>query len=134
MSWTYSGNPADNPRDQVRFLLGDTVQNAQSLTDEEIYYLITLNPGNPYRAAAEAAGILHTRYIGLSSTMKRVGDLTLQTSYAQTAAAFATLEKKLMRGRTAFDVGAPVMFDDSPSIFGIGIHDETGGRFPDRYL
>jgi len=36
MTWTYSGDPATNARDAVRFLTGDTDTNDQLVNDEEI--------------------------------------------------------------------------------------------------
>jgi hypothetical protein len=129
MAWSYSGNPADSTLDEVRFLLGDTVETAQSLTDEEIGYLTALNQDDAYRSAAEAADRMAVRFAGMSATTKRVGDLSLSTEYAQTAEHYYRLSEKLMRGRTAFAVGGPFMADDSPGIFSIGMHD-TGWTDP----
>jgi hypothetical protein len=42
MSWTYSGNPADNARDALRFTIGDTNSLEPIMQDEELDYLITL--------------------------------------------------------------------------------------------
>ena len=36
MTWTYSGDPASNARDAIRFLTGDTDTNDQLINDEEI--------------------------------------------------------------------------------------------------
>ena len=36
MTWTYSGDPATNARDSIRFLVGDTDTNDQLVSDEEI--------------------------------------------------------------------------------------------------
>lgn len=36
MTWTYSGDPATNARDSIRFLTGDTDTNDQLINDEEI--------------------------------------------------------------------------------------------------
>ena len=36
MTWTYSGDPAANARDSIRFLVGDTDTNDQLVSDEEI--------------------------------------------------------------------------------------------------
>jgi hypothetical protein len=131
MGWTYSGNPQDTDRDLVRFLLGDSAQTAQSLSDEELDYLLNVNTDaaghvNAYRAAAEAAGILHTRYSGLSSSMKRVGDLTLEVHYSEQARLFGLLEAKLMKGRTAFAIGVPQFFDTSANVFSVGMTDSNG--------
>lgn len=40
MTWTYSGNPKTNRKDEVRFLVGDTNEAAPIFQDEEIEYLI----------------------------------------------------------------------------------------------
>ena len=40
MSWTYSGNPADSPIDECRFLIGDTNEDEPIMQDEEIQYII----------------------------------------------------------------------------------------------
>lgn len=130
MGWTYTGNPQDSDRDLVRFLLGDRTQTDQSLSDEELDYLITEHTVQgtvyPYRAASEAAGIIANRYIGMSSSMKKVGDLTLETHYAEQAGAFSALAERLLRGRTGYAVGAPQFFDTTASVFRIGQMDGQG--------
>lgn len=50
MTWTYAGNFA-LPRDQVRFLVGDTDTADQLVTDEQIAFALTQN-SNVYRAGA----------------------------------------------------------------------------------
>lgn len=129
MTWTYSGNPQDTPRDLVRFLLGDVKEHEHSLNDEELDYLISLHTvgavTNAHHAASEAAMMLRNRYIGLSSTMKRVGDLTLETHYAEQAAGYGALAQQLLAGRTAFTIGKPQFWDTSGNIFGVGMTDHT---------
>lgn len=46
MSWTYSGNPANNQIDECRFLLGDTNESEPIMQDEEIQYIIDMYKGN----------------------------------------------------------------------------------------
>lgn len=46
MSWTYSGNPANNQIDECRFLLGDTNESEPIMQDEEIQYIIDMYEGN----------------------------------------------------------------------------------------
>ena len=41
MSWSYSGNPSSSDLDALRFLIGDTDENAPIMQDEELQYLIT---------------------------------------------------------------------------------------------
>jgi hypothetical protein len=40
MSWNYSGNPASSPKDELRFIIGDTNQAEPIMQDEELDYLI----------------------------------------------------------------------------------------------
>ena len=40
MSWSYSGNPADSQKDELRFILGDTNMSEPVMQDEELEYLI----------------------------------------------------------------------------------------------
>lgn len=125
MTWTYSGDPASSPLDEVRFLLGDTAQTVQSLSDQEINWLLAQqDPANTYWAAADAAEMLSTKYVRLSGTMKKVGDLELQTDYAAQAAGYKALAQKLLRGRTEFSIGAPVMGDTTCRQFSIGMMDD----------
>lgn len=123
MAWTYSGDPSASTSDEVRFLLGDVKETAQSLSDEEIAYLIGLNSGDAYLTAAEAAGRMAVRYLGLSATTKRVGDLSLSMDYANQAAAYKELQRVLRTGRTANDIGGPYWGDTSSNQFSVGMLD-----------
>lgn len=40
MSWSYSGDPANNSIDRYRFLIGDTREDDPILQDEEIMYIV----------------------------------------------------------------------------------------------
>lgn len=61
MTWTYD-DPADEPKDAVRFLLGDTDQVRPLLSDEEIEFLITEADDNVYEAAALSADHLVAKF------------------------------------------------------------------------
>lgn len=118
MTFTYSGNPGSSNRDQVRFLIGDTDPAAEEkLSDEEIQYLISRHTTNIYRAAAEAADQLSVRYLKLSATSKKVGDLNLGYDYGSTSARYADLARKLWTGDTRATVGAAWMKDTSENLF-----------------
>lgn len=54
MAWSYSGNPGTSPRDEVRFLLGDTSEADPLLQDEELDYLLNEHEGSAIRAAVAA--------------------------------------------------------------------------------
>lgn len=55
MTWTYSGDPSDSPRDEVRFLVGDTNTNKQLVSDEEIAFALASTSDSTYGAAALCA-------------------------------------------------------------------------------
>ena len=61
MSWSYSGNPDYSVKDRVRFLIGDTDDSEQLLTDQEIDYLIGEN-SSIYGACAEACETIVAQY------------------------------------------------------------------------
>lgn len=54
MTWSYSGNPKDNNKDAVRFLVGDTDSDEELIQDEEILFILDTET-NIYRAAANVA-------------------------------------------------------------------------------
>lgn len=53
MAFSYSGDPQSEPKDAVRFLVGDTDESDPLLSDEEINFLVAEEP-NRYAAAAAA--------------------------------------------------------------------------------
>lgn len=82
MAFTYSGNPASSARDEVRFLIGDTVQQSWSLEDGEIDYAVALYSANPpiigqqYDAAAECAEQMLAK-LTANLNDEHVGDLSI---------------------------------------------------------
>ena len=52
MSWNYSGNPAHNTRDAIRFLIGDTIADEPLVQDEEIAYAYSTYGTNELAGAA----------------------------------------------------------------------------------
>jgi len=73
--WSYDGYPADNLKDEVRFLVRDTDITDQLLSDEEIYYLLSIFP-NPIAAAAMGCETLSSKFSREASD-KSVGDLRI---------------------------------------------------------
>lgn len=51
MSWSYSFNPGSTPKDQVRFLIGDTDSTDPLLQDEEIVWVLSKYNNSPINAA-----------------------------------------------------------------------------------
>lgn len=123
MAWTYTGNPAASDRDNLRFTLGDVKQTPQSLTDEEVQFLLSEQGYNVTLAAIDAAEAMSARYSGLSATSKKVGDLSLSVDYGATASRFDALAARLRRkSRTAF---LPVISSEQEAegVFSIGMDD-----------
>jgi hypothetical protein len=51
VSWSYSFNPGSTPKDQVRFLIGDTDSTDPLLQDEEIVWVLSKYNNSPINAA-----------------------------------------------------------------------------------
>lgn len=74
----YTGDPARNILDNVRFLVGDTRVDAQEFTDEEVQYLLDTEHRNPLRAAARGAETLAGKYAN-QVVEKQVGPLRISS-------------------------------------------------------
>lgn len=124
MSWNYGGDPSLNPRDGVRFEIGDTTPGkTPTLTDEEIEYLLREN--SPKLAAAKAARALGARYSGMSATSKSVGDLSLSFEYGAVAERFEAMAARLEKG--SYGAFVPIVSDATlaAGVFSIGMDDNT---------
>lgn len=77
MGWNYSGDPASCPRDEVRYLCGDTCKEDPLVDDEEILYHLSNQP-DPRLAAALVLRTLATKYSRLTSVS--VGDVSYSGS------------------------------------------------------
>lgn len=126
MSWTYTG-PSNSPRDEVRFLLGDTTQMDESLSNEELDYLLALDE-DTYLAAANAAEIMAAKYLKLSATTKKVGDLAISYNNSPVVAdKLYKLAIRLRQGRySGQSTPTPRWVDDSDNIFWVGMNDNDG--------
>lgn len=129
MAWTYSGNPASSDRDKARFLIGDVVQTPQSITDEEMQYLISEAPEpKAEMAAAEAADLWADRFAGLSASSKSVGDLSISQDYAGTS---ERLHKLAARLRLRHIGGMVPLMVETVGQFSVGMTDNLTGRGSD---
>lgn len=90
MTWTYSGDPSATNRDAVRFLIGDTDNTSQLVTDEEIAYMLT-QEGSTSSAAARVCRSLAAKYARFMD--QSVGDLNI--SYSQRFKQFSEMASKL---------------------------------------
>lgn len=134
MTWSYTG-PQNSPKDEVRFLLGDTVQQDESLSDEEITYLLGADP-DVYLAAANAAENMAAKYLKLSVTSKKVGELELQYNNSPTVAdKLYKLAARLRQGRYANQASLPFpsWADQSDNIFSVGMNDNGSDGRPQTW-
>jgi hypothetical protein len=114
VTWTYSGDPSSNAKDEVRFLVGDTDSTVQEVSDEEIAYIITMhgdpgaNYGN-YAAAAVLAQAIASKYAKKAD--KSVGGLSIQykQKFDNYMALAQTLREFARTGPTGAAVGPPVL-------------------------
>lgn len=62
MSWTYDPTILqDSPKDQIRLLIGDTLESDPLLQDEEIQFYIGQYPNDVKRAALASVNVIITR-------------------------------------------------------------------------
>lgn len=126
MSFTYGGAPGSVTRDGVRFLLSDTVSATAQLTDEEIAYLLTT--WTTVNAAARAgAEIIAGKYARSADESKKVGDLSLSTSYSSRAAEYRSLAASLAAQHARKTAPAPWAHADSL----LSTKDRTAGENSD---
>lgn len=126
MTFSYS-QPVDGvfptAKDEVRFLIMDTVESAFSLSNEEIVYLIDFMGGSVYLAASQAALTLSVSYAKEATiASKTVGDLSLSLSYMDTSSEYKHLSQHLRLGR--IDNTLTVKFEEATEQFKIGQFDE----------
>lgn len=62
MAWSYSGDPRNSPKDQVRILVGDTDETDQLLQDGEIYYFLDMYSQAPLNAAIRACEVIQAKF------------------------------------------------------------------------
>lgn len=116
MSWTYSYNPEETPKDAVRFLIGDTDKNDPLLQDEEIKsFLDQYSNGVIYSAmrCCEAIAAKFSRRVSES-----VGQIKME--FQQAAKAYRDMALDLRRRLAVEDV--------SPFAGGISVAQKIANR------
>jgi len=123
MAWTYSGNPAANSKDAVRFLVGDTQEDEQLVQDAEISWALAESNNNVYAAAAAIADSIAAFFATQPDTVK-IGPITEQASYrAKNYADLAIrLSAKANRKQTIIPIGG----SETAATFSKGMHDHNG--------
>lgn len=138
MSWTYSGNPKSNDRDEVRFWVQDTNPESPLLEDQEIEYLLNLwQDGTQFytiRVAALAAEVLANRYakqVSVSADGVSVALSELMQRYNDLAASLRDQWHSMMANVGSSDFAGLILdintYDPSirPLVFGIGFMDNA---------
>lgn len=140
MTFTYTP-PVDGifaeARDEVRYLARDTVETAQSASDEEIAYLLRQWDNDVYASAAALAMNLANSYDRLaasSGSSKKVGDLNIAgRDYSLAATSYRALAEELRRRGSAGTsiplLGLPHDIANGP-VFTLGQHDFPGVGLP----
>ena len=111
-TWTYTGNPASSNLDAVRYLVADTNNQSQMVSDEEINWTLSDTGNDVYLAAAETIDAL----LGNGNySSKSVGDFSI--SGGETAGQLATKSKqyrrRALRGGSPFAGGISVTDNDA---------------------
>ncbi len=73
MTWTYSGDPATNARDSIRFLVGDTDTNDQLVSDEEIAWTNSQVTGSD-TATTDLYTVAYRVMLAIASKFSRLAD------------------------------------------------------------
>lgn len=89
MTWTYDpGSIAKKPKDQVRRLIGDVIQNDQQIADEEINFALTQR-SSVYGAAAECCRYISSQFSRkVDVVAQAAGGGALKTNYSAQAKAY----------------------------------------------
>jgi hypothetical protein len=90
MSWSYSHNPANSPKDHVRFLLGDTDSKQPLLQDEEIQYVLLEFP-NAKNAALSCCDFIVAKFSRMAD--QTVGSVS--KSYSQMSSQYRKFKEDL---------------------------------------
>lgn len=93
MSWSYSGDPSDSPKDYVRFLIGDTDRDEPLLDNEEIAVFLKLYNNAPMNAAIRCCEQIAAKF------SRRVNEAVGQVrmDFSQAAKAYRDMAMDLRR-------------------------------------
>lgn len=76
--WTYGRDPAGDPADAVRLLIGDTDPNAKLLSDAEVAFFLADNSNNPLAASVRAIEAVMAAAVAFVD--ETVGSVSIQFS------------------------------------------------------
>ena len=100
----YNNNPATNPIDRVRLLVGDVFSDFEILDDATYQYLLDKYEGNEVLAAIAAAKIIKFQ-IAKSPTREKAGHYEVWSDFAKLYT--AALDDLIDSGEISLHVGMP---------------------------
>lgn len=117
MAWSYGGDPSKSLKDAVRFEIGDTEADFGILSDEEIAYVLTLEP-NALSAAARCCEVI-TRKLAKDPNMS-IGKTKIDNASA--TAQYLELARDLRKRANMLSSGFGIANIPLPT-FDRGMHD-----------
>lgn len=131
-TYTYTEDPANQPVDAVRFLVGDTQSDEWLLSDEEIMWIIDVWVGKnsvffTASMAAEAIAAQFAREVSTNADGQSVSTSELQQKYLDLAARLRRQHETLLTGGFVDVGGISTGEQPDPTVtspaFGTGMHD-----------
>lgn len=141
MTYSYSGDPSNSQKDEVRFVLQDTDPGLQLLTDEEIDFLIEKwlpRYDSLTYVAAIAAATIARKFVGVVD----INADGVSVNAAELMNRYTELAKQLRAEYVAAQIGGEVDLSSimigqtpdpriKPLAFGIGLHDNPEAGLQD---
>ncbi|MEP7036250.1 MAG: hypothetical protein ABI934_11735 [Actinomycetota bacterium] len=133
MTWTYGGDPTDNQRDELRFLVQDTDTDLELLQDEELDYLLGRwleRYDSVTYVASVAAAVIARKFAGVVS----VSADGVQVNVSDLSQRYRDMATALYQEHIDSQVGALVDINNlligtspdysiRPLRFAVGLHD-----------
>jgi hypothetical protein len=131
MTWTYL-QPIATPKDEVRFWSGDTVETTQSMSDEEIAYILASLDNQMIMCAAQVCRMIGDKFAQLATgTVKAVGPFRLQSPNMTAAKVWYARADRLATGSVdgSFSLGSMALFTGQTTpAFAVGMIDPTAAN------
>ena len=136
MGFSYGGDPSDNEKDAVRFLVGDTTEDEAFLQDEEILFLMHIweKAGSIYYIASTAADAIAAklaREVSVNADGQNLSTSELQQKFQLLSEMLRAQHKELLAGGEIHAGG--MLASEQPDLtvaglaFGTGMHDHREG-------
>lgn len=119
MSWNYSGDPSVSPKDNVRFIIGDTEEDIPQVTDEEIEFALNNTESDVSRASILCVKNLVAKYA--KAVDYKIGPESVSAGDRYTH--YTSLLNKLEKDISQVGAAPSAFIPDTPVVFDIGMHD-----------